>query len=549
MDRLTSSRAPFVANEDQTRWWEVCQRHRYVICAKPRKTGITTATILTDVVETAAADAEGHAFLCVIAIDTDDKAKRLAAQVRDFVTQLGVDARHNEHGVKFRNGSEIVCATAGGFMPGRGTTIHRLHVSELPFWRTPRETYGALRSACADDASIVIETTMDQDDKNFCRDFWRGWARDEDTGNSIPIAAEFHREFFTVEDHASYRSGAPITDDEWRRCQGEGFTDRRASAWWLKHALPNLCAGDETRLLHDYPQKEGHLFAGASGRVITVTPQIARVVDRITVHGVGGKLWTVEVYVRPEHTSPFIFVPVDTAWGKGPKASRSVVLAVDRTDERVLAALASNTIMYDDLAPVAAAVKHYYESGDAKVNRKAELLVEINGSGQATQRELTKMGVSFTSIDQTELGYGPDECVKAAKRAIEVLWPPAPSSCARHATITPNCAECGGIASFAMLPPDQRAAVLERAGKSRVAGPLELAEECDSLRRERNEYVGLKDCLMTYGWSLVRRRQLGIRDDSWKKDRQDPMRIHVDDRMKEERRLARERLPRFGRRV
>lgn len=508
MDRETSSRVDWKPRAEQITAWKIGQDHPRFVLGKPRKTGITTAISLVDVMETCWAAKHGNAFLCVVAIDSDDKATRLAQQVNDFARQADVRARYYDHGFKLTDtGSEIVCATAGGFMPGRGTTIHRLHVTELPFWRTPRETYQALRSACADTTPIAIETTMDISDDNFARDLWRGFRRDELTGDQLSVAQEFHRHFFKVEDHASYRlDPALISDEEWVKAQAEGFTDRGAASWWLRHALVNLCAGEETRLLHDYPQKEAHLFAGASGRTITVTPEIAEVVDHVDVHGVGGKTWTLEVYVRPEHCSGNVFVTVDTAWGLG--KTRSVVLVVDIADGRILASFSSSVVMYDDLARIAQMAQHTYVQGKGK--RRCDVIVEINGSGNATAHELTKIGCAHMAMDQVanHRAHGADACIRHSKRMIETVGAD---------------------------------------GRSQVRGPPELAEECDSLRKERGQYTGLKDVVMTYGMALLKREETGVRDKSWMSKRHDVMKIHHEDRMKEQRKMA--QAMGYGRRI
>lgn len=504
MDRATSDRVPWVPRAEQIEAWEVMDKHPRTVFAKPRKTGISTACTLPEVVEVLAAAAAGNVFLCVVAIDTDDKAQRQAQIAVDFAQQLGAKIRPNEHGFKTSNGAELICATAGGYMPGRGTTIHRLRCSELPFWRTPRETYQSLRSACADNTPIVIDTTMDVSTDNFPRDLWRGFRRDPVTGAQIPVGPEFHRHMFTVEHHLSYRlpPGA-ITDEEWALCKANhGFTMRGAAAWWLRHALEDLCAGDEQRLWHDYPQAEWHLFASATGRVIGVTSEIAPVVERLELHGLSGKRWTLDVYVRPGESSGHHVVSVDTAWGRD--KTRSVVLVTDLADGRILASFSSALVMYDDLARMAQVAWHAYSQD----RNRCDVVIEINGSGNATAHEAHKIGLPFVEMDQVANyhAFGEDACIRHVTRMIETV---------------------------------------DGDGHSIVSGPPELADECDSLQKVRGDYKGLKDIVMTYGMALIHREARGIRDKEelrrWKARRLDITTVHVEDRMKEARREAKQR--------
>ena len=507
MDRDTSSRTPWVVRSEQATTWRVLEQHPRAMIAKPRKTGISTACALPEVVDLIAGDAAGHALLFVVAIDTDDKATRQAETARDFARQLGAGARYFEHGFKLLgSGSELICATAGGFMPGRGSTIHRLRCTELPYWRDPQGVYQSLRSACSTDAPIVIETTMDPDKQGFTPALWRGQRRDPYSGTVTPLAPEFYRHFFRVEDHAGYRADpASITDAEWDACRTlHGFTDRAAAAWWWAYALAELAAGDQTRLMHDYPQVAEHLFAGAANRVITVTPQIAPVVEQLEAFGPDGRAWAVDLYVRPEDTSGSVFFAVDTAWGKG--KTRSTVLGVDPADARIVCSFSSAIVMYDDLARIASSVWNTYRQRmpvRTSIKDRCEVLIEINGSGNATAHEATKIGLPYVPVDQVKhrVTHGEDACIKAAKRLIET----------------------------------------RRDGVSIVAGPPELAEECDSLTKESGSWTGNKDLIMSLGMALLRRVEAGIRDDRWKAKRNDPRRIVVEDRMREARRETRKR--------
>lgn len=499
MDRATSTRVPWTPWPEQDRVWELSEEHNRLVLVKQRKQGFSTAFTLPEVVDAMASDAEGQTVYYVTAIDTDEKASVQATTAVDFARQLGAKVRQHQNGMTFpRSGSEVLYATAGGKMAGRGTTIHRLRCTELPYWRRPQESYQSLRSACADQTPITIETTTENDPDGFMRGLWRGVWRDPNSGDLVPIGTEFHKEFFRVESHAPYRMDPTlISDAEWNTCRElHGFTDRAAASFWLRDALVNKAAGDMQRLLHDYPQAEWHLFAATSGRVITTTPEVAEVIERIPCYGVGGQRYMVEVYVKPEDCSGACVIPVDTAWGVN--KTRSVILVVDLHNAKILASFNSPNIFPDDLARVTAHLWHTWQQRSPKpmhMQHRTTPLVEINGSGQMTSHELTKAGVAHVTMDQLKNlhTWGADACLKAAKRQIEA-----------------------GL----------------------VKGPPELAEECDSLTKRDGRYEGLKDILMTYGMALIKRQELGVRDERWKVARKDIERVYPEDRMKEERRLA-----------
>lgn len=468
-NRATGERTPWVPYAEQCELWTLLERYPYLLIAKPRKTGISTATEHVDLHWTFNADRSGNRVRAVFAINDDTKAGEHLEQYADFADQLKMPGHRvvrskGDYSIKFRNGSRIDCVTAGGDTPGRGGTIHRLHVTELPFWAKPRKSYQHLRSACADNARVIIETTMDSTDPDgFTERLWD----DAEAGRN-----EFHAHFWSVEAHQSYRlPGTLITDAEWAMCQREGFTSRSAAAWWLKHALANLAGGDMMSLMHDYPQKKEHLFAVGTGRVITITPPPAIVTQHLHVPGIFGDMWRVELYgeeywdpaakrpsIRTIRHSGQVVVSVDTAMGR--KKTNSVIWATDKRDRRPLAALWSNTIRYDDIGSVAASTRNHFSTR----SKNAALVVENDGVGDATCNRLDVLSVPYEPFTQTgkdaETKVGNQErCITATKRRCE-----------------------GGLR----------------------ASPQILRDEVKKfVRNEKGEYEGAKDAIMTFGIGLV----------------------------------------------
>lgn len=426
--RHTGARVQWEPTREQVELWHLLSRHQHLLIAKPRKTGISTAVEHDDLMWTMACDIAGACVRCIIAIDTDDKAKQHAAQLHDFARQWrwrGVST--HAHGLAFPGGSRVDCITAGGDEPGRGGTIHRLHVTELPYWSQPAGSYHALRSSCTDSAQVIVETTMDSISE-FAQHLWDG---------ARARANRFHAHFWNVQSHASYRLDAPLTADEWGLAQRNGFTVRGAAAWWLKYALVDVCGGDFVRLMHDFPQTEEHLFAVGTGRVIVTTPPPAVVVKTLDVPGLRGDVWRVEIYgesyydlaskrwtTTPIAHSAQVAIGVDTAMGRG--KTNSVVFAFDKRDRRPLACFWSSLIRYDDLARVCGSVRDYFSM---TARGAAELVVEEDGAGDATCQLLEGMGVPirrFAQAPRAGTSGQQERCITAMKTRCEAGMRGAP---------------------------------------------------------------------------------------------------------------------------
>lgn len=516
MDRATAKRSPWKSYDEQRELWRLLAEHRQVVVAKPRKVGATTAGVLWDVLETDAADHAGDRFVCLVAIDTDDKAKELCDLAKDFCRQLKRKVSGNSHEIVWPNGSRIVFVSAGAHNPARSGTPHRAHLTELPFWADPQRAYNSIISSLSDNASVLIETTFDVVGGPFPRDLWRGQTRDPESGRIVEVAPGMKRHFFSVEAHDSYRADERlITDEQWEECSDKhGFTMRSAAAWWLAVALPGRVGGDMTSLMHDFPQRPEHLFAVAAGREIKLTPKIAPVYDTLKCIGKDGEQWTIDIYGDPvgrydelsgrvvvdddapldiRRHSRLVFVTVDT---RGAGKSRGTVVVGDGGTGRLLGCLASDRIEHDDLAACAQVAADFWRSRIEETSgerTRVVVLIENNGIGRATCTEARRIGLEHAEVDQsptTQEGKSESAmCLLAAKRAIELT------------TI--------------------------------ADGPPELAEECDELRRdERGNLVGRKDVLMSIGMYLRKRTSDGLQEtesEEYRRKMEQRMRMRLDD--------------------
>lgn len=447
VDHISGASSPWMLNDEQRAYLEASALHKFIFVAKSRQVGMTTVVEVDDVLFTACADADGHRVRCGIVVDTDEKTRERMALAADFCTQLGAGAVANTNRIVFPNGSEIVGMTAGGTRAGASTTFQRLHLSELPYWSDPAETYSALMPALSPGGMCVIESTMDTKTP-FARDLWRA-------------ENQYKKLFFPVEGHREYRRPAgelSSTDETW--LTGEGFTEPEAMAWWI-WARDNLCGGDVVRTMREFPQRPEHMFQSAEARWVRTTPKVLDPIDKVRVIGVTED-WHLLVYQKPQDTTGDILIGVDVATGKG--RDRSVVAVVDRISRRLCACFCSDLVLGDDVAKVAHAAWVYYsreehdpKTGGTKLHRPL-VLIEENGVGAAVTQPASRMGLPHEAFNTDEASKY--QGLSEAKRAVE-----------------------SGV----------------------LCGPKELAEECDSLYRDvHGSWKGHKDVLMAAGFCYRR---------------------------------------------
>lgn len=446
--------APWVPNVEQLRIWAAGETHQRRFVTKPRRVGASTALDLEDALWTLYKDATGHRVRAAIVLPVESTAKERIKQCASFLSQLDADHRPSALSIDFPNGSQIVAVTAGSESADRGEGYQRCRWEEFAFYDP--EAHGKIAPSVGIGAPEIICTTIDIAGRNglAARDLWRG-------------KNDFKKLFFPFELHGAYRADsvttAALSDTDWAWCLEQGFTNKAAAAYWMTEVLQNKCNGDVTRAMREYPQIEAHMFAASEGRVVKVTPEIAEVVHQIEVPGVGGDVWRLDVYRKPEDTSGQIVGAVDTSQGIG--ESRSAVCFTDKLDGRIVAAFAHAFCRHDDLARIAQAGQQFFKPAKPRWRgfpmREPVTLIEKNGIGQATITEAERLGMPHEPVDATHDWI--ERVITEASRALEA---------------------------------------------GQTSGPMELAEECDELvRDERGKYVGRKDVLITYGMCLVKRKQ------------------------------------------
>lgn len=446
-DHLTGRTIRWVPNEEQIEAWELlcAGEDPFTFFLKSRQVGLSLAILFYDVVWAWLHDCDGNPVKVGLYWDTDDKLKEQMKRAHGFVRDLGIPCTPLAKSIRFANGSEIVCRTAGGVGTGRSESFDRYHCSEGPWWRDAATVWNGIQNALNMAGECTIETTMDPKDPTF-GEIW------DSPSNG------FTKVFFPFEMHEEYRMDPDaLPEEEWKWMQSEGFTDRSAASWWWNVALNQRANGDRTKAFRDFPQKEEHAFLVGDGRWIRARPEVVDPAQKIRVEGVGGTMWQLEVYRRPQDGSGQYLIGVDTSTGQD--LDRSVAVVIDKEDQQICACFVDGGAAADNLAIAARELQRLYTwrpgADTYEVERVPICLVEVNGYGYETARQIRNLGGTVKEITTT-----------AASKYSGLLK-------ARQGV------EAG-----------------------RIYGPMELLKESDSLHLKNERFHGLKDLVMSIGFCL-----------------------------------------------
>lgn len=414
-DKSTTQRVRWRLTGEQDKAIRETLAHKWTIHAKPRQIGMSTVHCLLDVLWAWNADAEGVDAACAIVLDTEAKAVGRLKQCEDFAKQLGIPHKRFAAGgsgparIELAGGAVICAFGSSGTRVGSSYSFHRFHFSEIPYWHAATDLYNSLKPALSDDGVIVIETTMDVGGDPLARNLWVN-------------QNDFHKVFYSVEDHGRFRRDpSELTEEQWEYLRDEeGFTKRAAAAWW-SWALENEAAGDLSKLCHSYPQRPEHLFMGHEGRFVRRDPQVLAPVREERVTGFADT-WTLEVYREVEEHGQYV-IGVDTAAGR--ERDQSAVVVIDKKDEQICAVFANDEIWTDDLITVSARAQEMYTTWEPPlvigepptIRRRPVVVIEENGVGAPTWQGATRLGLPAEGIHTTEATKL--DGLLTAKRAIE----------------------------------------------------------------------------------------------------------------------------------
>ena len=357
-DQVTGTSVPFEVFEEQAKILDAASQSKNILILKSRQIGCSQLCCFLDAVFTIL---NPGAKVAVVA-DTEQKVHGLLDRVRDVYRDLGIPLRiSNRSKIVTMEGSEVHAVTANAAKgqseskAGRSMSFQMLHLSELAFW-PDQNAFGALTSSAGLSAPILIESTSSGPGDLM----WSLWNEDND----------FHKLFFSIEDHAAYRSNTLLQNEEWEELKGLGFTQKE-SASWFNGVLKNRFQGQIVKALREYPQKPEHAFMSSEGRWIDVTPPVLahKMIKELKVF-------------KPHNPVEKYVIGVDTAGGLGRDAS--AIAVIQKSDGSLAASWCCPEATIDVLCDK---VRDTYQIFGGSV------IIESNGIGLATVQGSRSRGV------------------------------------------------------------------------------------------------------------------------------------------------------------
>lgn len=445
VDKVRGGVIPWVPTTTQARVWRLLRSFKRLILGKPRQVYVSTATALYNSVWSALNDREGNMVKTDVVLDTDNKAIEMLDAYESFLDQIKYPHKRKARRILLRRGSRIDAIPAGGNRIGASKGVTRIHASELPYWgNNAGAIWAGLHPSVADEGYITAETTFNVTNQ-LGRELWYG-APD----NGLTKA------FLRVEDEERYVADPEsISDERFEELRREGYTSRPHAAFFDMKVRELV---SEEHAFREYPQTEEHMFRLAKGRFIKTTPAVTR---PLYTERIGNEV--ISVYQERQPYGEYV-IGVDTSEAIGRDASCAV--CIDKRSSQIVALFYSADAEQDILGRAAVWMQKTYTihtEGFIDLLDLSErdtvppILVEKNGPGIGTYQIITRIGgvVSKWTTDEGKKITG----LLAVKQAIE---------------------------------------------QGLIFGPIELANECESLHRDHNgKFKGAKDLLMSLGFCLL----------------------------------------------
>lgn len=248
-----------------------------IIIVKARQKGLSTGEA-ADTFEDINRNSNRHA--CMISMDTDGTEK-VFRMTKTFQANMPDDVRRepaktNRKQIIYNqpHNSSILCQTAGKEVLGRGGTTHRVHATEVAFWRNAESQLAALLQEVPKTAesSVVIESTafgtvgafhnryLSAVDRVRSKDFtgfiplFVPWFVDDEYSMAIPKGMNITLE----SDHENY-------GDEQALFRKFGLTVEQL--YWRRWMIQNDFDNDLSWFMQEYPSTWREAFQG-SGRMV-----------------------------------------------------------------------------------------------------------------------------------------------------------------------------------------------------------------------------------------------------------------------------------------
>lgn len=157
--------------------------------------------------------------------------------------------------------SRIKIASANNLGAGRSSTIHKLHASEVAFWRDAEKTMLALMQAVPNtpNTMVILESTANGVGGYFYEQWERAKSGESDF---VPL-------FFAWFEEPTYRMPIPekfkITEEEQELKSLYNLDDEQLA--WRRWCIKNNCGGDADLFKQEYPSNDLEAFL-TSGRPV-----------------------------------------------------------------------------------------------------------------------------------------------------------------------------------------------------------------------------------------------------------------------------------------
>lgn len=355
-DQKTSGRVRFRLYPEQQRLLKSLHESRDVIVLKSRQIGSSTLCLAYTFVY-AILNANQNIALVAHNFQT---TKKLQDDLKSFFRQHNIRLLSDSaNKLTLPNGTSIHTITAGAKTAGRSYTFSLIVCSEAAYYLDSFTVMTALLATKTSNAQVIIESTASAGDSHY-RTSWE---------------SDFYTKFFSpFENHPSYKSSQPITDELFTDLKEQyGFTSREAASWW--YSKLREIGNDVPKMLREYPLVPEQAFQAATGRWVQVDPRILP----YRTHPIHPKLRLFEQY---DDTKRYI-VSVDTAAGGG--GDDSVVIVYNCSVGTIAAQFVDNQTKIDELSRIAWCAATEW-------NAKS-VIIEDNGIGEGTVIECQRLNL------------------------------------------------------------------------------------------------------------------------------------------------------------
>ena len=319
-----------------------------------------------------------------------DKLKQQFNSLPDWIKPETV--QNNRQALTFKNGSSIVCLTAGNKDLLRGSTITGVcHCSEIAFWKDTERHMKALSQACSETSTLILESTANgfnrfselyyqaKNGANDFKPFFFNWIN----GRTL-----FKGQYdIAVEKYMASHNGQMITEDEYDEDEKQlaelGATPEQII--WRRGKIST--EGLDTFHV-EYPSTDDECFISTGCNVFD-TNKIAKLlkakfkqpikVDNLVVRNelkIWAKNGSLRVYSMPKAGMKY-WIGIDVSEGVGQDSSTMFVM--DRNGENVCT-FKNNKIKPYEFADVCFWVGKLYNN--------AQLIVEKASGGHSVIERL-----------------------------------------------------------------------------------------------------------------------------------------------------------------